>query len=218
MPPSRRSAAPQRDASLLSAEQLLREPPRESAVPPGESPRSLSNEALLASLRPTTDHGGRASRGLRRSMEPHLIDGASWFMQRAAWQRALLSTSLGALVGVGIVVTFARLFPPDESPAVAAAPAAIGLTELAPPAAEPPELAAEPVAPPPSALLAVSQLGSAASEATPPVADVDAEATPHKSKRAQLAAAKRSKRAKQHRARKAAALPARWSELYARDR
>jgi hypothetical protein len=56
--------------------------------------------------------------------------------------------------------------------------------------------------------------------ATPPAAavDVDAEATPRKSKRARLAAAKRSKRAKQQRARKAAALPARWSELYARDR
>lgn len=202
----------------MTAEQLLREP----AGPRSEPPRSLSNTALMASLRPPPDYGN--SPALRRSMEPHLLEGVSWFLDRTPWQRVLLSTGLGALVGVGIVVTLARLFAPELGTATAraavgqqaalAAPAAAAL--LAPAAATPvaPVVAGPLAAPTP---LTAQPDDAAPAEAVANVA-APPETKPATGKAARKAkAAKRSKKAKQ-RARKPTSLPARWSELYARER
>jgi hypothetical protein len=210
----------------MTPEQLLREPGSSRSGARSDSPRSLSNEALLASLRPPADHG--SSHALRRSMEPHLVDGVSWFLDRTSWQRVLLSTGLGALVGIGIVVTLARLFVPDlGTTAASAAPAASSLAALAAPAAatlrEPPAAPAiTAVAPPPPAPAEASALPQPSAAAPADVVaslNQPAEAAPAKGKAVRKAkAAKRSKKARQQRARKTSSLPARWAELYARDR
>jgi hypothetical protein len=224
LPPSGPAAVSRGDTSVLvTAEQLLRERPGARS----EAPRSLSNEALMASLRPPAHYG--SSRPLRRSMEPHLLDGLSWFLDRSPLQRVLLSTGLGAVVGVGIVVTLARLVMPDHGePAAALAPATSNLAALAAPAAatliDPPApaaMAAPEPAVPVSPVVAAPAVADAPAEPVASLADSAeaADAKPLTGKAARKAkAAKRSKKAKQQRARKTSALPARWSELYARER
>lgn len=227
-PASKPIVVPRRDASvLMTAEQLLREP----AGPRSEPPRSLSNAALLASLRPPPDYGNGTA---RRSMEPHLIEGVSWFLERTPWQRALLSSGLGALVGVGIVVTLARLFVPElgSASATAAATAAIApearATALAAPAT------AALLAPAATTTAAPAPVVEAGAGATAPIGatarsddaapaatagrlETEPRAEPPPRKAARKSKAAKRKKARP-RARKPASLPARWSELYARDR
>ncbi len=195
----------------------------------------------MASLRPPAAGSSISSPSLRRSMDPHLIEGLSWFLDRAPWQRALLSSGLGALVGVGIVVTMARLFGPELAEAPPAAAAASSLAALAAPAvprlgetrataeaaasrapvalgaAEEPRLGATDPAPAAAATPSSDDTASATTASLEPPGEAKlAEPKPAKARKAR--AAKRSKKVRMQRARKTTALPARWSELYARDR
>jgi hypothetical protein len=129
---------------------------------------------------------------------------------------------------VGIVVTLARLFAPElgtASTAAAAAalgqhtaPAAAASAALLAPAAAVPAAApapAEPSAAP--APLATQPEGAAPAEAvanleTPP------DAKPATGKAARKGKAGKLRKKAKSRARKPASLPARWSELYARER
>lgn len=118
--------------SLTSA-QLMRSPVTERLLPD----LSVSNEALLASLRPVAENtlGMRVSRVARGQGERALY----WFGTRPSWLQATLSVAGGSLVGLSLVVAYANTFhaPPEtEMAAEPSGPArAVALAAAAAPAA-----------------------------------------------------------------------------------
>jgi hypothetical protein len=97
---------------------------------------SVSNEALLASLRPAADDdlGTRVARLARTQGERAL----SWFGTRPSWLQATLSVAGGSLVGLSLVVAYARTFhaPPTAVAAEPVGPArGVALAAAAAPAA-----------------------------------------------------------------------------------
>jgi hypothetical protein len=131
---------------------------------------SVSNEALLASLRPAADNdlGSRASRLARTQGERALY----WFGTRPSWLQATLSVAGGSLVGLGLVVAYAKTFhaPP---PAVAAEPVGpargVALAAAAAPAALIAQRVVRPLSPAPTANAASAATPAVAAE--PPAAD-----------------------------------------------
>jgi hypothetical protein len=113
--------------SLTSA-QLMRSPVTERLLPD----LSVSNEALLASLRPAVENtlGTRVARVARSQGQRALY----WFGTRPSWLQATLSVVGGSIVGLSLVVAYAKTFHGEPEPEIAAEPAqrAVALAAAAP--------------------------------------------------------------------------------------
>jgi hypothetical protein len=113
----RSSVAPPPDSSFSL-------PPIARDVSPMETERQMpslavSNDALLASLRPARPETvftwlGRtaAFRRAQRGLDSALF----WFSER--WQQSVLSLGVGALLGLGVLLSVVRAVQPDEEPSI----------------------------------------------------------------------------------------------------
>ncbi len=101
--------------SLTSA-QLMKGPRAEQLLPD----LSVSNEALLASLRPVaeTTLSMQVSRAVRGQSERALY----WFGTRPSWLQATLSVVGGSIVGLSLVVGYAKTFHSSPEPELSAEP------------------------------------------------------------------------------------------------
>jgi hypothetical protein len=161
---------------LRAAERCLSESPppnersnlRDLGAPGLEFDRSMSalavsNDVSSESLWPPTSPGlgawSRRASAWLASFARWRTDGLYWFLERAAWQRGVISLAIGALLGIGIVLVTAGLTGTRraELPASAAPPQALvqeaGLGGVSAPAVLPvaaipaPSLNADPTAP-----------------------------------------------------------------------
>lgn len=162
--------------SLTSA-QLMRSPVTERLLPD----LSVSNEALLASLRPAIENtlGTRVSRVARTQGQRALY----WFGTRPSWLQATLSVVGGSIVGLSLVVAYAKTFHAEPEPEIAAEPAgpsrAVALAAAAAPAALLAQSVVQPLAAAPArAVAAPAPAAPEAAAAAQPAAAPSGDAQP----------------------------------------